>query len=443
MSSFDNFDPNGSNGVPITDDQEIEEVKQFVREHPDKVKLPKFKLRDKKMTAEELSESFADSIRKNNFSAFNAGAYVPPHEGMQWKDYGIDMEKVKLRPKRKLQKGETNTVQIYNKLIDIILNAKKDIERVNSCMTLEGATKYANNHDLYMPTDVNGNSQKTDINNDGVDEIVLFNRKGQPVIINGYKIGQSDFPFRNEYLREYDTPEKREEIGGFKGFIQKKYGADAEFDEDGKRNVQYSTKNPPADWKVLKQAGYTLPAAPRKELTLHQRFTNAVAQIYNSCFEGDSPLLKYSWLKGVLPRMKIISIVVSRFVDGPLWSKLNEQAKAGIINASADNLDAFIEEFRVYKQEYKNDLKQFLTSNFTNIMNDIVQNAGNLIVEIFAQIGLNSEYIKTVVNDDEIKTMNQKEIAEFKVFKRNTKRVFDKTFDQFKPTIIKLIYGMQ
>ena len=442
MSSFDNFDPNGSNGVPIPDDQEIAEVEQYVREHPDKVKLPKFNLRDKKMTADELSQSFGESIRKNNLGEFNAGAYVAPHKGMEWKDYGINMDKVQLRPKRKLQKGETNTVQIYNKLIDIILNAKKDIERVNSCMTLEGATKYANNHDLYMPTDVKGNSTKTDINNDGVDEIVLFNRKGQPVIINGYKIGQSDFPFRNEYLREYNTPEKREEIGGFKGFIQKKYGADAEFGPDGKRNVQYSTKNPPADWKALKQAGYTLPAAPRKELTLHQRFTNAVAQIYNSWFE-EGALQKHTWLKGVLPRMKIISIVVSRFVDGPLWSKINEQAKASIIQTSKGDLNAFIEEFRAYKQEYKNDLIQFLTTNYENIMNNIDRDAGDMIGEIFVQLGADKDYIEKSVNDARIKTMDQDEIAKFKVIKRETKRIFDKTFDKCKPIIIKAIYGLK
>ena len=65
------------------------------------------------------------------------------------------------------QRGAPDST-IYDDLINLILNHKKDIKFAPSCETYEGATRYAKAHGL-RPAD-----QNIDLNHDGMEDVVLY-----------------------------------------------------------------------------------------------------------------------------------------------------------------------------------------------------------------------------------------------------------------------------
>ena len=89
---------------------------------------------------------------------------------------------------------------LYDSLINVILNHKKEIKKVPAAMSLEGANRYAKSlGNGYRAASVDLNPD------DGLDEkeIVVYNKAGIPVVINGYKLANSDFAYRKAYLTQY------------------------------------------------------------------------------------------------------------------------------------------------------------------------------------------------------------------------------------------------
>ena len=107
-------------------------------------------------------------------------------------------------------RGDKYNSDLYDDLINIILNAKKDIKYHPTCVTKDGAKKYAKSHGFRV------SDTPVDVNNDGIEDIVVYNKAGNPVMINGYTFAASDFPYKNKYYQE--TPSNRAKIGGYNGW---------------------------------------------------------------------------------------------------------------------------------------------------------------------------------------------------------------------------------
>ena len=392
---------------------------------------------------DEWSKSVNLGEASKKFGAFD-GNYVGQPAGLHIQDLKLHTP-ADLRPKHVTRKkGFTNTEQVYDKLMEIILNAKKGIEYIPSCITLDGAESYADKHDLYF---YNDEKKAVDINDDGVDGVVLVNRQGRPVVINGYKITKSDLPFKQEYYNTYDTPEKRAEVGGYGGFLRQKYGADEEFGPDGMRNVQFTTKNPPEDWGKLKQKGWTLPSAPRNSLTFNQRCTKIIQEILNQLLISHPGIgTVKTWLRGVIPRMKIVSLVYSLLVDSIVWNRLHEQeTKVRILRTSGGDVDRFMEEFRAYKSDNRDKLKEFMTEQWNAVSEFIRDNAANTIRQIFADIGFDDTLINDAFTDAhfaESRIANPEVHSRAKLLKRTLKHNLNAAFDTIKPNYIKAAYGL-
>ena len=132
---------------------------------------------------------------------------------------------------------------MYDDLINIILNYKKDIKFAPSAETYEGAEKYAKSHGLRIaPKDL-------DINHDGINDVVFYDKAGYPVVINGYHLKPSQAPFRMMYKKDNPDPVSRATIGGFKGYMDDVWGVQGVFDESGDRIVTHDKDNLPDGFK--------------------------------------------------------------------------------------------------------------------------------------------------------------------------------------------------
>ena len=128
---------------------------------------------------------------------------------MSWSTkFGDNQEDKKFQyridPKPRKQKEDVEG--IYDKLIDIILNAKKDIKFHRSCETIDGAKRYADARGL--------RAKEYDLNNDGIDDVIVYNSAGKPIMVNGYSVTPSELPYRQEYNKQNPTPISRVNAGG-------------------------------------------------------------------------------------------------------------------------------------------------------------------------------------------------------------------------------------
>lgn len=301
--------------------------------------------------------------------------------------------------------------KLYDQLIDIILNAKKDIKFVPSAETRAGAYNYAKSHGLRLgPT-------STDLNNDGVSDVVLYNKMGYPVVINGYKLTPSQLPFRTVYKTNYPTPEARQRVGGYKGFMQKVFGAQEEFDPSGKREVKYYDKlHRPPGFDELKAKGWRLPTIPRRELSFYQK----VIKIYKQKLDAlkvnekiideiDNPFVRgYSWIFSTLPRFEIFSLAYFMDVEITLIQASGnfEEMKAAALelaNQQYPEAPDYAQEvsplilvntiYKKFKKDLSESLKSYLKANEA---------------EILTAVGQSDTLFRVIVNSGIIDYINQK-----------------------------------
>ena len=90
----------------------------------------------------------------------------------------------------------------------VVLGTKKDIKFNRNASHSAGAERLARRKGWQC--------QVADINNDDIDDIVLFDKRGHPVIINGYSLKKSEHKIREKY---FDEPiNTRVSNGGYKAF---------------------------------------------------------------------------------------------------------------------------------------------------------------------------------------------------------------------------------
>ena len=305
-------------------------------------------------------------------------------------------------PKTKLDylRGQREVVsnnEVFDDLINIILNAKKDITRINGLDDIENARKYAETHGYRIPDEL-------DINHDGVDDIIISDKKGRPVIVNGYKISDSRQPIRKMYIKE----KRAGKADNYSQFVRNLYEADEYFNEDGEREVKYDNNNLPDSLRELKDAGWRIPTAPKRKQSIYQMIMNAIRNIYNGFVDQELRGRDKEYINGILPRFKLLSIVYIAVIDAHIWTTLLPENVKSQIRERVDELNAnesyggdeisIYDGFKAWKESNRKLYNSTLMDSWEDIKGiDFSDSIGNALDSIGCTIAL-------LDNDDQFPT---------------------------------------
>ena len=207
--------------------------------------------------------------RKERYTTKDFEEWVPKES--EYPDDGLDDElREQLKEERKAYKEE-----LLQDFYDVILRHKKEIKKVPQCSTMKGAQEWARKRRLV--------AKNVDLDGDNTKEIVVFDKKGNPFVVNGYKLAPSDYPIRKMYYKEHDTPEKR---------INKPMR------EWLRESVYTYDKDPENPWRVknikttelgdkLSKYGFKMPAKPKKEQSPYSIFSKLIAPLVKNIYYSE------------------------------------------------------------------------------------------------------------------------------------------------------------
>ena len=92
-----------------------------------------------------------------------------------------------------------------------VLDGHHDIKFHKGAEQRATANSWARRRGLTLGPDV-------DINDDGVNDVVLYTREGVPVVINGYALEKSEFMLRKKFQETNPDAGARMRVGGYSGF---------------------------------------------------------------------------------------------------------------------------------------------------------------------------------------------------------------------------------
>lgn len=169
-----------------------------------------------------------------------------------------------------------------DELTKIVLNLKQDVKQIRDAQSVEGAKAWVAKHgpDLYTV-------HNTDINGDNIPDIVVRNKAGKNVIVNGYTTADSLYPYRHAFYTEFPTADARKAAREndnitYRSFINSMYNP--QYDEWG---MKLQAENPYANSaglefaKRVTKSGYKKTIAPSSR-SPYQAYVSQVAKpIYN------------------------------------------------------------------------------------------------------------------------------------------------------------------
>ena len=130
-----------------------------------------------------------------------------------------------------------------NELARIVLDLQRDVTRVKNAISPQGAEELVNKHNATARPSAHWKLNKrnpqapasltnlTDINNDGVPDVVITNAENKPIFVNGYTTKASQYPVDLAYYNQYPTRAAR-------------HGHSYDAFKKNLFNVQYDLTNP-------------------------------------------------------------------------------------------------------------------------------------------------------------------------------------------------------
>ena len=245
--------------------------------------LPDNKLNQMTTKPTVYQSSVLDNYRDKYFKGLNQQHYAQ-------RNLGNDLDKIQAysafynergSPFPKKEKKQKIGKLGMDQLTEIVLGLNQDVKQIKDAQSLEGAQAWVQKHgpELYHVED-------TDINGDNIPDIIVKNKEGQNVIVNGYTTGESTYPYRYAYYTQFPTAERRKEARQngetFREYIKGLYNP--QYDDFGIKIQRDSNGNPLFGSKEglqfeskIKNSGYTKIIRP-KDKTPYQAFVSGVVK---------------------------------------------------------------------------------------------------------------------------------------------------------------------
>lgn len=235
-----------------------------------------------------ISDSTLDKYRGGfyaNLSAQNASKRNLADDRQtisQWAKFYEDGGKLPFSKKQKKQKiGKIG----MNELTRIVLDLNQDVRQIKEAQSLVGAQNWVKKHgpDLYEVVN-------DDINQDGIPDVIVKNKNGENVIVNGYTTTLSTYPYRNAYYTTFPTQKERKEarLSGetYRNYITGLYnpqydsfGLRLQLDQNG--NPRWASQNGVDLERRLKNSGYEKIIRPSNRTPYQAFVAKVIKPIYD------------------------------------------------------------------------------------------------------------------------------------------------------------------
>lgn len=166
-----------------------------------------------------------------------------------------------------------NKEELLEDLYDIILKHKKEIKKVPIASHINTAGPWAAKRGLVA-------AQK-DLDNDGHPETVVYDKRGVPMIVNGYQLVPSDYPIRHEYYATHAEPLARARQSMREWVRDDIYEATP--DPANKWRMK-SIKHKDAADRLAAWDGYRMPSKPKKKGNPYSIFSKLIAPMVKRAF---------------------------------------------------------------------------------------------------------------------------------------------------------------
>ena len=241
---------------------------------------------------------------------------------------------------------------ILDSMLNLILNHKKELQKIPACTTFEGARAWC----AKRP----GSGFRAgldDIGGDPESEVVVYDKSGKPVIINGYRLKPSDYGIRKLYREAVDKDPEAMIGTSMRDWVTNQAWTTHESDEN-KWNLTVTKNNDVYD--RMKSWGYRMPSKPKAHATPYSIFSKLIAPIVRDVFNSPAIYQRLGSVFGVAPNPnpeclyffnKIVSpISLYRF----LYLRLIEQKFYWSVKQSpaTKNINTF-ERFKKYIRDNK------------------------------------------------------------------------------------------
>lgn len=202
-----------------------------------------------------------------------------------------------------------------NSAYDLLLDPKllRDFRRDNRAITHNRAKEFVNRHNETADEQNQWSYQPEDVNNDGINDVIIRDINKEPIFINGWTTKPSDWPLRQRY---YNSNFYRlgKGMNDYRNELGKRH---PEYFEDAKAHKYYGIRKPISEEKRNE-------AKAKREKSPYTHFKNKIMGYCKTIIEhlledGDLP----KTAKGKLARQtatiaKVIGLIWNQFIIIPL-----------------------------------------------------------------------------------------------------------------------------
>lgn len=378
---------------------------------------------------EDLNISYNPSQMKSAFDddgeEFNFEIRKPVQFGRKNKNYTINST---------LLNSEYNNLRLqqdasgYNKaFVDMIINGNFRIKYIPALANRETAKQYCqkklnpDGQPIYRVLPPNAKDAYgtpiTDLNGDFIDEIVIVNRSGVPVIVNGYQLVKAD-PYKKLWKAKFDSKQKRKD-NPFNKWLANEFGKTiANIDwENAKYDITDESRTKEMKYAMKLYGDQGLPK-PKISKSFNPKgvFSRKFGEVWQN-FWAQPSLKRNQVIKKLVPYINFSSLMYFLFVDQDIITHQKQTIKT---------YKQFIEWKKNYKEAYNKmaaiNLQKFVNANdktifkninnvFTYIITDEEGNAYNNFEDILNAYNVEWEadlYANVDVDVDEIKELKKR-----------------------------------